>query len=354
MNENMPTVMAVGDIMLGDSPACPGHGTGSKIKKYGPGFPFLYVKDVLADGDLVIGNLEAVLSGNSVNKNKLKSHQFRCHPEAARGLNRAGFNVITLANNHCYDHGQKALLETILALNANHIDVAGEGKTVFGAKKPLYKIIKGIKIALFSFCIVPGQIGGNPVCNPGDIQLALKECEGDCHFKVVSIHWGDEYIGRPSPGQIELGRRIIDSGANLVIGHHPHVIQGIEEYNKGIIAYSLGNFVSDMELPNTKQSMILKVGIDKAGINSWEALPVKINKNFQPFLGVDRCNNSFILDNYRNPNYRRSYNFELAFLRQRARVLQKCNFARNLFRIHPKYSWSLMGGYLSRKLRLFS
>ena len=99
---------------------------------------------------------------------------------------------------------------------------------------------------------------------------------------MLSVHWGDEFIRCPALEQINLGRRLIDSGVTLIIGHHPHVLQGFERYKKGIIAYSLGNFVSDMRQLSTRETVVFKCQISKNGINNIDYVPVRINRDYQP------------------------------------------------------------------------
>jgi poly-gamma-glutamate capsule biosynthesis protein CapA/YwtB (metallophosphatase superfamily) len=99
---------------------------------------------------------------------------------------------------------------------------------------------------------------------------------------IVSLHWGIEYMPIPAPSQIDIAHGIIDAGSSVVLGHHPHVLQGIEEYNGAVIAYSLGNFVFSTWLPETRSSVILSISLDKEGPVKFDIVPVIINGEWQP------------------------------------------------------------------------
>ena len=101
-------------------------------------------------------------------------------------------------------------------------------------------------------------------------------------FIIISLHWGDEYIQKPSLDQIILAKMIIDQGADIILGHHPHVIQGIETYKNKLIAYSLGNFIFDMWMPKTRESILLQIELNKKGIKGFNVVPVKANCFYQP------------------------------------------------------------------------
>jgi hypothetical protein len=108
--------------------------------------------------------------------------------------------------------------------------------------------------------------------------------KGKCDFVVVFLHWETENVFYPSPKQIKLAHKLIDHGATLILGHHPHVLQGIEKYKNGLIAYSLGNFQFDCKLSqsSTNDSIILEVNFDKSGITDYLFVPIIINENYVP------------------------------------------------------------------------
>ena len=106
-------------------------------------------------------------------------------------------------------------------------------------------------------------------------------------FLVCSLHWGDEFIDWPSAQQITFAHELIDAGVGLIIGHHPHVLQAIEEYHDGIIAYSLGNFLFDLWPEKTKKTLILNIRINKKGVVKYTTTPVYINRDYQPIIATE-------------------------------------------------------------------
>lgn len=151
------TIYAVGDIMLGDHPICIGHGVGSKISKTGAIYPFLQVAPGLKNADIVFGNLEAVLSNSRMDKKRLGSVSMRAVPEAIEGLTYAGFNVLSLANNHALEHGEEPLSETMSILSENNIKYVGVDTGIAKAREPFIMHIKGIRIAFLAYCLVPDK-----------------------------------------------------------------------------------------------------------------------------------------------------------------------------------------------------
>jgi len=273
------TLMAVGDIMLGEMPLKYKHGVLSVIKKYGLRFPFEKVQAILQRGDLVFGNLEFAASTHS-DLPRFESEWMRAPPGVVKGLKHAGFNVLSVANNHVMDHGPKAFEETLRT-------VEKQGLAYCGAKEFLRtaRIIKinGLKIGFLSYCFVKSSF--NLIISLSDIKGILRDIKAakkQVKFLIVSLHWGDEFMTVPSKEQEGVARKVVDAGADVILGHHPHVLQKIEQYNGKIIAYSLGNFVFDMWQKPTRLGAILE--IELADKLSYKIHCIKINKRFQPEL----------------------------------------------------------------------
>jgi poly-gamma-glutamate synthesis protein (capsule biosynthesis protein) len=279
-------ILAVGDIMLGDSPVCYGFGVASLIDKFGPQYPFEYVQDELAAADIVIGNLEVVLSRFDRGKDSFTDIQFRGKPEAAKGLAAAGFDVLSVATNHTMQHGAKALLETLELLRRNnmkYIGVSVPSRKIL----PFCRVEKyGVNFCFLNYNLRPQQYFVDPPCwktpDPQSIKNDIDEIRTETDIIVISFHWGDEFIDYPSPEQVRLARSLIDHGADIIIGHHPHILQGVEKYRHGVIAYSLGNFVFDMWQPRLRKSMMLRCTISPSMNIDYEIIPVLINKSHQP------------------------------------------------------------------------
>ncbi len=283
---NYVKLMCVGDIMLGERPMCLGHGIESMIRKKGPTFPFLKVADTLKKADIVFGNLISMLSVNGRNRSSFLSECIRGLPHYAEGLSSAGFNIISLANNHSMQHGKEALLECIQALRDYGIKTIGIVDQ-YGKSSPEIFRVKGIKIGFLGYLCMSQEFHlDTPMNADGEILAISKDITGlkakGADIIIISLHWGDEFIECPSPEQVKLGRSIIEAGADIILGHHSHVIQGIEMYKGGLIAYCLGNLIMDFWQKKMREGIVLEISLSKEGIQSWKAVPIWINDHFQP------------------------------------------------------------------------
>lgn len=253
-------------------------------------FPFLKVGEFLSGADLTVGNLEGPIS--SKGENQGSKYSFRADPKMIEGLKYAGFDAVSLANNHTLDWGKEALSDSIYFLNLNSIGTVGAGRSEEEANKPLIKETKEGKIAFLSFTnLYPksfeakGETGG--VSHP-DLEKIKKQIRdlketGEADIVAVSVHFGEEYEKSASEAKKEIARSLVDGGADLVIGHHPHVKQETEAYNGGYIAYSLGNFVFDQDFSKeTMEGLIIEVKIKDKKIISFQETPVRINEDYQP------------------------------------------------------------------------
>lgn len=234
-------INAVGDIMLA------GRWT-NDFKKRGYDFPFRGTATELATGDINLANLESPIAAGG-NEFKEKLFRFRSEPAVAPALRKAGFNLVTLANNHSMDFGPEALFETTRHLASAGIDWIGAGDTLGNARRIALYSIKGKRVAFLGYSLTqpleffagtarPGTAPGYEKLVANDVASARRQAD----YVIVTIHWGREGSGTIQPYQQRTGRAAIDAGADAVIGHHPHVLQGVERYKNGIIFYSLGNF----------------------------------------------------------------------------------------------------------------
>lgn len=277
------SLTAVGDVSLGDHPVCFGHGVRSKIDHHGLDFLFSDVLADLGNSDIVFGNLETVLPNNK-NSNDLFDMEMKGRSEYAAALSDVGFNIMSIANNHAMQHGDDAFHETVSNLNKYNIFPVGIDEN---GKSNCYQFARnGIKIAMIAYSLRPEKYSksGALYAQPRN-QNIIKQVESlykDGYQIIVSLHWGEEYLHYPSPEQVSLAHHIADSGACLIIGHHPHVLQGIEKYNKTVIVYSLGNFIFDMWQKSTRESVIFKCNLSKNGVESYELIPVLANRHYQP------------------------------------------------------------------------
>ena len=294
--ENGLTLVAVGDIMLD-------RGVGTKIGKLGAKFPFEHVAGILRRADLTFGNLESPISslGAAV---KGKEVTFRSALEVVNGIKYAGIDVVSLANNHASDYGPAALAETLDVLAHNRVVYIGAGANPAAARRPANFVIKGVKVSLLAYTyrfhmVVEAQenLPGVAIANSEQIQADVKKAKKWADVVIVSFHWGWEYSDHPDTETRELAHLTVEAGADLVIGHHPHVIQGVEAYKGGIICYSLGNFIFDQRGKRTRRGLILRCQIGKSGVLKTEFLPVVIDAvGFRPRLASTEAAVSILLE----------------------------------------------------------
>lgn len=291
------SLLFVGDIMLS-------RGVANQIIIHNNDydFPFLKIASTTTAADLAFGNLEGPISDGGKNQGSIYS--FRANPVAAKGLKFAGFDILNLANNHIMDWGGAALKNTINTLEQNQIHWIGAGRNETEANSPLIVDIRGVKIALLGFTnLYPKSLeakGNNPGVSHFDVssiknQISKIKNANQADIIIISFHWGEEYQTKANESQKRIAHELINAGADLIVGHHPHVIQEVENYNSassthsGFIDYSLGNFIFDQNFSKeTNQGLMLKAIIKDKKISDVEPINIIINKTFQPELNTIR------------------------------------------------------------------
>lgn len=274
------TLIFAGDIMLDDGP-------GRLIEQGGD--PLQPFSAILKDADYRIANLECpIAEGGSEFANKIYS--FRAKPSTLPVL-QGRFDAVSLANNHSGDYGQSAFLETLHHLDQAGIARFGGGRNLAEAHQPLWINRKGLKIAVLGYnefkprsfeagAEWPGVAWSEDDQVIDDIRAA-KSAGAD--LIIPFMHWGWEKETRPGERQRTLARRMIDEGAALVVGGHPHVTQGAEVYKGKPIIYSLGNFVFDgFDYDNAKRGWLLRLKLDRSGVLFWETLAAQIDDDGTP------------------------------------------------------------------------
>lgn len=284
-NDKKITICSVGDLMICDSPLYASVGVGSKYPEI-RGELFNNCKAVFNDADIVIGNFETVVHRP---KNKsLKEIQMSCPEGVVEELKKAGFNVLNIANNHCMQHGIDGFDNTKRACEKYGIKPIG-----IRDEEPYIKEIEGVKVAFFSICIHLEWYEPEHILYENRIEkiikgvVNLREKDADMGI-IVSVHWGDEFAMYPSNAQIALAHRLVDCGANIILGHHSHVYQGIEEYKGAVIVYGQGNFVSDMVPEMCRQTGIVRIEIDEQKRATYRLFPYIIGNDFIPVSAVDK------------------------------------------------------------------
>lgn len=279
------TLIAVGDIMLSRDVA-------RRINIKGVDYPYDATRDYLKSADITFGNLETPITpGPSVPVNSMTFHS---DPKVAPGLARAGFDILSLANNHTPNYGQAGLLDTFKYLSEGGIKFVGAGKNAADAEAPVYIEAQGIKFAFLAYNdtdVVPDSYGastsraGTNFMDISKVQKAVPEARKHADVVIVSMHSGVEYTATPNSHQKNFAHASIDAGADMVIGHHPHVAQTLEKYNGKFIIYSLGNFVFDqMWSRETRRGMTAKIFFTENTVDHIEFHPVLIYDYAEPRL----------------------------------------------------------------------
>ncbi len=267
-------IQAVGDVMLGGR-------WESQVARNDYFHPFEKIAAELKKSDITLVNLEAPLTDRGSEYTD-KKYRFRIKPQAAAALKKAGITTVTLANNHSMDYGAVGLFDTLQQLDKAGIGYVGAGENLAAARRPLIYDIRGTKVALLGYSLTLPQefwagekrAGTAPLLEKlvkEDITLARKQAS----IVIVTAHWGEEGTTRLREYQPRLARMMIDAGVDAVIGHHPHVLQGVETYKRGIIFYSLGNFAFAHKSRIADRTMLVRLRFD-GNKRTAELLPVNI------------------------------------------------------------------------------
>ena len=214
--------------------------------KNDPGYFFQNVKDIFTADDLTVANMEGTLTTS--NDRQQKTFAFKGDPSYTEILTRGGVEATNLANNHSHDYGDQSYEDTIQYLEA-------AGITTFGYDRTAVMDVKGIKVGLIGIYELKDGLGRQQQV----IDTIQKVKDQGAQVIIVSFHWGTEKSNIPDDIQKTLAHLAIDQGADLVVGHHPHVLQGIEKYQGKNIVYSLGNFCfGGNKNPSDKDTMIFQ------------------------------------------------------------------------------------------------
>lgn len=290
-------ITIVGDVMLGRRVG----------QAYGndPTAPFRPFAERLAAADITVGNLESTLSDNG--RPTQGGDSFVADPRMLEGLQFAGFDAVSLANNHVGDYGPRAQLETFAELDRAGIARFGAGPDLAAARAPWIAEHDGIRIAF----IGTESIGETPAAtdeSPGTNRLnmpprtgpldtaALARIEADIRAAtsqadavIVLPHWGTQYTHRPEPVQREVAARFVEAGADLVIGGHPHWVQGWERVGEATVVHSLGNFIFDMQFSRqVQEGVFVEIELMDGDVRTVEPVPYVIRDHIpQPASAED-------------------------------------------------------------------
>ncbi len=269
-------MLFVGDIMLSRNIGK----IAAKKKDYR--YHFLKIASTTEAADLAFANLENPVSTRGILSGSIYS--FRADPKTLEGLKYAGFDVVSIANNHIWDYGKQAFKDTLTNLAESGITAIGGGENYEDAHTPKVVTVGQTRVAFLAYTNLissPAISRFNDDILRTDIAKAKKLAD----VVIVSFHWGDEYHTKYNKEQERVGKLVIDAGANLVVGHHPHVVQEVEEYKGGYILYSLGNFIFDQNFSeDTGRGLLVEVTLLGNKITSVAKKQVAFSGNYQPYI----------------------------------------------------------------------
>ncbi|ELK46405.1 UNVERIFIED_CONTAM: CapA family protein [Halobacillus marinus] len=270
----------VGDMMFGR------HVTDVRDKN-GTDYLFENVSPYFQSSDYVTGNFEnaVTLGEEDAYTETDKAILLRSNEEPIEALKANNFTNINLANNHTMDYGEQGLLDTTASLKQSGLDYVGAGEDLGEAEAIDYQEINGMTVATLGVTdvTVPGfralEFGaGVAVSDLDSVLPRVKEAEENADMVFVHIHWGAEYDNEPHPRQEEMAHAIVDAGADVIIGHHPHVLSPVEVYDDSVIFYSLGNFIFDQGWSRTRDSALVQYDLMEDGTGRFEINPMRIRE----------------------------------------------------------------------------
>ncbi|MFD9625197.1 CapA family protein [Peribacillus muralis] len=277
------TMTMVGDVMMGRY-------VEEVTEKHGYGYLFRYMKPYFVNSDYVSGNYEhPALKDEAASYKKADTAiRLNSNENGVKAVKDAGFSVMNLANNHMMDFEEQGLVDTIDEFKHADMNYVGVGKNSDDAKASIdYSDVNGVRVATLGFTDVygtdavptdkkAGLLNSNPDLLFEMIGKAKDAKQGNADLVVVNMHWGQEYSSSATSRQKDLAKAVIDAGADIIIGHHPHVLQSFDVYKGGIIFYSLGNFIFDQGWTRTKDSAMVQYHLAEDGKASIDVVPLQI------------------------------------------------------------------------------
>lgn len=281
-------LLFVGDVMLDWTP-------GEMIEKGKD--PFAGAAKLFGPADVAIGNLECVVSTRGERLDK--KYTFHTHPRCVPLLAKY-FHALSTANNHTGDFGQEALLD-MLKLVSESVPVFGAGQNLAEARRPFLLERRGVRIAVLGYNEFKPRSFAAGEKTPGcawsvdehvleDLRRARSDAKAD--VVIPFMHWGDEYEPEPNDRQRSFSRRMIEAGASIVVGGHPHCTQGVEYHAARPAVYSLGNFLFDREEGLGRIGWALRLTVDRQGVVAWDTITVRLDDHGLPSLDVNELSPS--------------------------------------------------------------
>ncbi len=263
---------AVGDILLD-------RGVGARIEANGVESILPVVADQLQRADIAFGNLECPLS--TVGPRDPDSAIFRADPATVEVLVLGGLDIVSLANNHTLNSGPEALVQTMDYLEAAGVSYVGAAREEEHGSDPVFLHVGDLRVGFLAYTDLTFAHDSHSKVDPGltCLRSQISAARAACDLLLVSYHWGEMDYRRPTSRQAEVAHASIDAGADAVLGHHPHVLQGMEVYGGKPILYSLGNFVFDARTQDQAESGLFELYYQEGqGWQVWMT-PVRIPRS---------------------------------------------------------------------------
>ncbi len=291
------TLIFGGDVMLSRV-------VGQKMEKYNDfAWPFRKVADILKNTDLAVVNLESPFTYNSNHRVETGSFSFDADPRSVEGMQLAGIDLVSLANNHFGNQGQQGMRDTFDILKNASIAQVGGGLDRASAHESQIIERNGIRFGFLGYgypedlYVATDTLAGIASMDVAQAQIDIKNLRDHVDVVIVLIHAGTEYVAEPNWQQEEFARVAVDAGADVVIGHHPHWVQQTELYKGKPILYSLGNLVFDqMWSTETQQGALTKLIFEDKNLQQIEIIPVRIRDYGQPELITDEKEKQQVLN----------------------------------------------------------
>ncbi len=286
--ESSVRLAAVGDIGIRGKPA-------GIIRSSGPRELLSDVEPLFAGSDLTLFNLELPFTRSRADRPRHIPEHNAVDPSFVEALTFPGIRIACLANNHIMDFGVEGLRTTVNVLREAGIHWVGAGMTADEARQPLELSVRGVKLAFLAYA-APGEHSaregaGAAVLSRAEMLDDIEKLRPRVDAIVLSLHMGLNYVDLPSPSDRELKRELVEAGVDLIVGHHPHVLQGMERIGSALVAHSLGEFVFDGTMGNVvathasekrRQTAVLLADLTRRGLGDWRLEPAWISDLGKP------------------------------------------------------------------------
>lgn len=340
--------------MLGDMVNKIGIGVYSRAKLLGLKVFFNEILEEFKQHDFVFGNMEGVLS-DEMPCNSIHTLKMRGSKEFAKQLSDIGFNVLSVANNHILEHGEKDFYETV-----NHLESCGI-KCVGIKNKPVYINKNGLAICFIGVSVIQDFTSTDAynriVLGDSDFISYITKLKTTCDHIILSVHWGSEFVELPSLSQVEYARQLMEAGVSLILGHHSHCLQGYQKHGNGLVVFSLGNLISDMQFLPARKTGLFSIVLGQDSVEEVRVIPLEIGEDYilhrgYGSLGVEKNTSESSLADYDLYKNDTDYSMAVSMARKRYKVFLRKEFLCNLSKLKLWVTTQLIHYYLFNQIGL--